>query len=294
MELPYGKKLLPHANKTFPYVKTGLPYVKKTFLCVNKTFPCGNKTGPGLFLPIIVALAPGSLSFIPIRDGDFDEFQKNFVTQLGSNYVLPDGTAPILRVYLNIPDEDWNALLSKQTRWNSAFARGGKEAARTSAQTIAKQTVRRDYQKFIRDFAGEHIRKNKKASEDIKRALKLTVPDTVPSPVHSTDAPYVDMKNTTGGFIRIRARRTNDATRASMLRDYQLEMRYAILLSSDPPPANAEADILKIELSTKALFTFDAKQSNRTKILYAFFRYRHLHNPQFTGPWSNRVEIVIA
>jgi len=118
--------------------------------------------------------------------------------------------------------------------------------------------------------------------------------DTEPTPIHSTEAPYMDMKNKTGGQIRIRARVTEDATRASMLPDYELEMKYIILPADAVPPTSPTAAGMLTELSTKALFVFDADMANQTKILYAYFRFRHLHTKQFNGPWANRMQIVIA
>lgn len=239
---------------------------------------------------ILLAVAPGKKDYIPHPDGDFDEFQKNFVSTLANPFRLNDGTAPILRVYLGVSDEDWNALLNQQTLWNSDFARGGKETNRRSSDITAKQETRKAYEKLLRKFTGEYVFKKKKAISEIKKALKLTVPDAEPSPVHSTLAPIVGLTNKGGSIIEFRCRHTTDATRSSMLRDYQLEVRYRV----GTAPSSFDDDGLKTFISSRARFQIVTGGASIGKIFYCYVHWKHLHFPQFDGPWSNVEQIAVS
>ena len=252
------------------------------------------KTFGGVILNIILlALSNLRRNFLPPPDGDFDEWQKNFIKRLSTAYSIGGGL-PILREYLGIPDADWFPLLVKQDQWNTDFGKGGKEVDRTSGDATTKVKTRKEYEKMIREVVSGFIRGNKKATVGIKRALKLTVPDTEPSPVHSTDAPYVDLKNKGGAQIIVRARKTNDGTRCSMLKDYQIEIRWWALDKDAPAPATPNSAGKEVDVFTKALFTIDANTDNLGKKFYCYMRWKHLHNPAFNGPWGNRMEIFIA
>jgi hypothetical protein len=171
-----------------------------------------------------------------------------------------------------------------------------KAESRTSAIGKKVKKLIKDFTAFSRDPLNE-ISGNVNSTIDDLLVLHIKAKelrDAEPSPIHSTDAPFADMKNKTGAQIRIRARRTEDATRASMLPDYQLEMKYIILPAGATPPSGPNAAGMLSELSSKAIFVFDADMENQTKILYAYFRFRHLHSKQYNGPWTNRMQIVIA
>lgn len=171
-----------------------------------------------------------------------------------------------------------------------------KSESRTTAITKKVQKLIKDFTLFSRDPLNMISGLDETTIDDLLvfhiKAKDLR--DTEPSPIHSTEAPYMDMKNKTGAQLRIRARKTEDATRASMLPDYELEMRYIILPASAVPPSSPGTEGMLVELSSKAVFVFDADMANQTKILYAFFRFRHLHTKAFNGPWTNRMQIVIA
>ena len=158
----------------------------------------------------------------------------------------------------------------------------------------AKQKTRKEYEKLLRSVTAEYIHSNRKASDEIKRALKLTVPDTEPTPVHGTDAPVVALKNAGGSEITFRCRRDEDQTRASMIKGYLLEVRSWALDKTESAPNDPDVTGYKEDLSSKAHFKIKLGMSNLGKTFYCFVRWRSKTNSAFDSPWTNRLQIVIA
>lgn len=258
-----------------------------------------NKGEKTIFLPIV--LLKLVLDYIPRSDGDFDEWQKNYVRHLGVPWPPPDGTplppsaavpVPIpLFAYLGIPLERFSELLQMQQLWNTDFARGGQKTDRRSSEAKAKQKTRRDYVALIRSISQEYILHNRKSTDEIKRALKLTVPDTEPTPVHGTDAPVAALKNAGGSVIDFHCKRNEDQTRPSVIRGYIIEMRYFI---GPPSPTDPDMSGVKTEISAKAHFKFTAGMTNLGKTFYCYLRWRSKTDSKFNSPWTNLLQIVIA
>lgn len=273
---------------------------KKGFLGTKEAFP----ESENLFL-LIILLAQLDVDYIPGPDGEFDEWQKNFVKHLSSQWPPAEASpspspsaAPseLLYQFLGIPEERYDELTEMQKKWDKDYARGGKETDRRSSEAKAKQQTRKDYEALLRSVAGEYIHKNRKASVEIKRALKLTVPDTELSPAHGshlvTGAPTVALKNMGGGKIDVHFRRSTDQTRPSMPKGYQAELRYVIEI---PLPEDPEEILSKTTVtSSRARFQVDAGMTNKKKTLRSYARWKHKINSAFNSPWTTVMEIDIA
>ena len=277
-----SKKTLARSKKTLAESEIILDNVRKTLDGTKQLF-----SGPIL----LFALSPTNQDYIPGSDGDFDEWQKNFVSKLAGTWEVGGGT-PVLRVYLGIPDADWFPLLATQGIWTEKFAKGGKEANRTGSDTTAKQVIRKVYEKALREFIAGFIRGNKKATADIKRAMKLTVPDTEPSPLHSTDAPVVALKGLGGGMVDVHCRRANDQTRNSMIINYRIEIRY--VMGTELPPNPDDISSATTVTSSKSHFKIDTGIINAGKKMKAYARWIHEHDEDFDSPWGETMTIVIA
>ena len=294
--LPQMGVNLSHIGTNLPQMGVNLPQIEN------------NKAGKTIFLPII--LLKLLQDYIPHTDGDFDEWQKNYVKQLSAPFPPfpfplpsaasggsgPDASAAAipsspLYAYLGIPAERYNELLQTQQLWNVDFARGGQKTDRRMSEVKAKQKTRRDYVKLTRSISKEYILYNRRSSDEIKRMLKLTVPDTEPSPVHGTDAPVVGLKNAGGSVIDVRCKRSEDQTRSSMLKGYVVEMRYLI---GPPQPTDPDMTGMKFEISSKAHFKITAGMLNLGKTFYCYLRWRSKTTAAFNSPWTNLLQIVIA
>jgi len=53
------------------------------------------------------------------------------------------------------------------------------------------------------------------------------------------------------------------------------------------PPASAEAEGLKAEISTRASFNLDAGSASSGKYLYIYLRWYNTKHPALAGPWSS-------
>lgn len=243
--------------------------------------------------------------FIPHPDADFDEWQDNYVTHLSSPWPPPEEGAPaaaapaqLLYKFLGIPDERYTELTDMQKLWKKDYARGGKETDRRSSEAQAKIATRKLYVKLIRSITAEYIHANRKASNEIKRALKLTVPDTEPSVVHgshlATGAPSVTMKNMGGAIIDLRYRRITDENKNSVPKGYICELSYIILDKTDPAPTDPDAIVMTSKTSTKSRFQLKAGVPNQGKKLYGWGRWKHKINDAFDSPWTDLMQITIA
>ena len=58
-------------------------------------------------------------------------------------------------------------------------------------------------------------------------------------------------------------------------------------LSEPLPPASAEAEGLKAEISTRASFNLDAGSASSGKYLYIYLRWYNTKHPALAGPWSS-------
>ena len=286
------KKCLLDTKKEHLVTKIGLLDTKKAQKNTQKYFS-------DIFLPLIV-LVQLDVDFIPGPDGDFDEWQKNYVKRLSLPWPPADEGAPALAAavpvmplsaYLGIPAERFTELIAEQLLWNKDYARGGKESDRKSSYTKAKQKTRRDYVNLLRSVTAEYIHRNRKATDEIKRALKVNVPDTEPTPIHGTDAPVVGLKNAGGSVIDIRCKRSEDQTRVSMLKGYQIEVRYVV---GPPSPTDPDMSGMKTEISGKAHFKITAGMLNLGKTFYCYLRWRSKTTAAFNSPWTNLLQIIIA
>lgn len=246
--------------------------------------------------------------FIPQPDGSFDEWQKNYVKQLSSPWppreegaptpVPAPGAAPVRLLYgfLGIPADKYGKLIEKQADWTKDYARGGKEADRRSSDTVEKQESRNEYEEMLRSITAEYIRSSTKENINrIKRALKLTVPDTEPSLSHgshlATGAPKVSLENMGGSVIDIRCERITDADKGSVPENHGVELRW---IPADIAPLTPDDAGMKTEVYSKARNQITTGMQNLKKTFYCWLRWKHKTNAAFNSPWSDLKQITIS
>ena len=108
--------------------------------------------------------------YIPNSDGDFDDFQRQFITFVAPN-VGGGGT-------WNIPQPPFNALLPLQTTWDAKWAIAQDEDSRTRADVQGKDDAREAYEAALRAFVREWITPNNNITDQQRRDMNITVPDT--------------------------------------------------------------------------------------------------------------------
>jgi hypothetical protein len=246
---------------------------------------------------LLLALAPTQTDFIPHPDGDFDEWQKNIISHLSNPWDLGGGLTPILREYLGISNPDWTALLNEQTKWNTNYAKGGKEVDRKGSDIIKKTETRIEFEKMIRQIVGQYIRKNPLATTDIKRALKLTVPDVTPTRVHPPfeTAPFTEATPLGGAKIKFRNRTSKAEKRGRMIEAGALLEGIYIIQDTDKPAPKKHSNLNGgTLLSKKALFTESFDTEHEGRILYFALRWIDPVNKERNGPYTRIMSVVIA
>lgn len=77
---------------------------------------------------------------------------------------------------------------------------------------------------------------------------------------------------------------TPDSKRASILKGADsVQYTYCV---GDTPPVSAEADGLKLGITSKASFTFSTGAINSGQTLHVYFRWYNIKRPENAGPWS--------
>jgi hypothetical protein len=240
---------------------------------------------------IVLALSPTNHSYIPRPDGDFDEWQKNLVDHLGKTWPV-DGSSPILREYLGIPNGRWNALLTEQGKWNADFARGGKEADRKKSDTTAKIKRRETYERMLREIIAEFIRFNSKTTDEMKRALGLTVPDDEPSPVPApTSHPVVitiDFSEPAVHRIRFKDEFTKGGARPDSAA--YCEIVYIVRDGENPPDSVDDCTLRLSARRSPAVVHFS--NADTGKRAFYFLRWMSKHGE--AGPWSPMAHALIS
>ena len=61
-----------------------------------------------------------------------------------------------------------------------------------------------------------------------------------------------------------------------------VQYRYCV---GSEPPASAEADSLKTDISTRSILTLDLGATASEKRLYIYLRWYNTHYPRLAGPW---------
>jgi hypothetical protein len=110
--------------------------------------------------------------YIPRPDGDFDIWQDQFMTGVTPNIVT-----------WKIDPANFATLAPLQAAWKSAWLIGKDKGTRSSAQVIAKDEARQHYETALRVFVKQWIRGNTLVTDDQRRNIGVTVPDSERTPV---------------------------------------------------------------------------------------------------------------
>jgi len=221
--------------------------------------------------------------FIPSGDADFDEWQQNLVTHVnagGAAWAIP---APRVA-----------ALIARQTQWATDYAAGGKHVDRTDSQQLKKTQTRDVYEKEVRDFVGEFIRKNSLVTDDERRAMKVTVADTEPTDRPQIETPvFLALLPKAGARFTVECRVEHDSSRPSRHKDADgVELAY-IVAPKDELPANPNVTT-ESKLSGKARVRLELSIEDAGKSLHVFARWVNTTDDSKNGPWSGLASKVIS
>ena len=234
--------------------------------------------------------------FIPDTDDDFFNFQDNLRERLRTHEDedgVPSPGEAENRVKWGIADEPMDDLDAKGVFYEKKYHKAQNKTNRTSGDVTAHRQAREGYEKFIREFVGEFLRKNKKVSDPQRKLMALTVPDTEPSPHPQIVDPTIGLVPISGGDLKVRVRRSSDETLPSKpLPHILVQVQFALVSLNDPAPPFAQC-ILQHQ-SSKAQFIMRHGIDNVGKRFYAYFRWYDPIHPEDSGPWTQVHTTVLS
>jgi hypothetical protein len=179
---------------------------------------------------------------------------------------------------------------------------------RTKAITTHKNNIRKNFTAFASPILNRLQPQATILTELDRTTLNLPVHDTTPSPKGAiTGVPVNDIIALGGGTMRIKARTSEDASRASRhpLAD-AIEVRYSVRTiasgNAEPEPGNTGSntppetpeECPNTFSSTKANFKLVLGTSASGKKVYGFTRWINQKNPANNGEWGAMFQAVVV
>lgn len=233
---------------------------------------------------------PANDSYIPVDDGEFDDFQ----TILYSFIILhTPGTA----FPWGYPQARVDTLTTMKTRWDAAWLIAKNKNTRNKGDVKEKDDAREPYEKEIRAFVKEFLKNNSLITNEVKVEMGVPVDAASAERPAITNAPFTDLKTGDGCTIKFTNRVVNDGGRGSMHPDADVvEMKWVLHSITVPPtpPPNGPEQCPNTELSTKAMFTSAFGIPNAGKRLYCYSRWRNNSEVQKSGPFGQIQTIVLS
>ena len=222
-------------------------------------------------------------NFIPRPDGDFDDWQKNFVTISTSNATT-----------WGVPTTEITALTTNQIQWIASYAVGGKgqKTLRTSQQTKAKTVARKTYEKNLRIFIRRWISVNPAVSDAQRVALRVTIANNVRSTINKPIfTPNVEITPTKGNTLVFHFKQEADGSgkshRGKPVNTHGMKIYYKI--EGTAPLSLDECN--KVVTATKSPYRLAFAPNFGGKIFYCFCCW--VNNKEEEGTFTPLLTTVI-
>jgi len=216
----------------------------------------------------------GGINYIPVKDSDFDIWQKNIVAQVTANQVAWGIPAAIV-ASINAP----------KTLWETKYAPTTNPQTCTSAQTQAKNDARKAYESFLRKLVDGALLYNPMVSDEQRREMRLHVHDKKPSPAPvPTSWPLMVLLSGKGNQVNIVFKQEPDESGTSRRAKPEHVARFEVCYKiGDPAPVDA-TDCPNKESATRSPLILTFKGADLGKKLYVYGRWINTRNQP--GPWT--------
>lgn len=187
--------------------------------------------------------------------------------------------------------DGWKALHDK---WVATYLLCKNPLTRTSTVLADKNEIRAEFTRFTKDILQymKHRPGITAGERKIFRVWKDKKTKTRRSSI--TTAPQSVLKNMEGSWIKLRARVLASEGRPHIHRMADaLEIKYSILPFGTTPPY-LPSQCTNSHISKRAITTLKIDTKHRSKVLYAFCRWVNLCQQTKSGPWSDRMEAIVA
>ncbi len=240
------------------------------------------------------------MGYIPEPYNEFDAWQKQFVKGLledpatGDPTVFPPigGADPANWVNWEITEADTAVVVDGQATYQPFYDEWSDEDARNATISENHKREQAIYEKLIREYVGENLRKNSNLDTGDLTELGLTVPDTErTAKPQLEDRPLVAAEMKGGALLKMQFEIAEDSTRPSMHPDaHALELKYQIG-GTEPASAN---DTTESVTFTKARHQIQLGVENAGQFFYGFARWINTSDNSKSGPYSVIIKIIIS
>jgi len=220
--------------------------------------------------------------YLPSADSDFDIFQRQFIT-----FVQPNiGPAGIW----DIPGTAFDPLLILQTTWDTKWAVAQDKESRTSADVEGKDNARVAYETALRAFVKEWITPNNKITNQERKDMNVTVPDTqrtrVPVPANAPGVSVKELKHLQHILRIIDPTEPGSRAKPEGVRSAQV---YIYFGDNDPGDNNLYTFYGN---ANRFKFAVDFVAADRGKLVWYIARWENTRGE--IGPWSNPTSATVA
>lgn len=220
--------------------------------------------------------------YIPSGDPEFDIFQRQFITFVQPN-IDPGGS-------WGIPGSAFDPLLPLQTTWNAKWAVAQDKDSRTSADVEGKDNARAAYETALRAFVKEWITPNQNITNQQRKDMNVTVPDTertrVPVPANAPGVTVKELKHLQHILRIIDPTQPNSKAKPDGVRSAQVWTFFG----DNEPGDNSLYTFYGSANRFNFTVTFDAAE--RGKLVWYIARWENTRGE--VGPWSNPFSATVA
>ncbi|MDR2361317.1 MAG: hypothetical protein LBD91_01145 [Prevotellaceae bacterium] len=215
-------------------------------------------------------------NFIPGSDALFDIWQSNLITKM---------TASATR--FNIPAAVVTDIVTKQVRWNTAYAAAKDPATRTKITVKEKQQARDDYEDSLRALTRSYLTYNPAVTDSDRENLELPIHKTThtPAPV-ATEPPWLKPNTSLLRHVSFDYG-GSELSKTKPTGQHGLELIWEIAKERPPHVRNLTHSVF--DTHTPLVIEFD--EEDRGNTLWYTARWENTRGEK--GPWGEIVSVII-
>ncbi len=216
--------------------------------------------------------------YIPQNDADMNVWQGNLV-----EIITPNLTA------WGISTDDFAVVKSKQTTWETAYAKASNKQNRTAADVLTKDEAGADYKKSIRSFVAQWLSNNTKVTDADRTRMGLTVKTST-----RTAAPVPTTSPVGAIDFSVRLQHTihfsDEASPRSKAKPAGVHgCEIYMKVDGEAPKDASELTYVATDTATPYVVKFDGTKAG--KMVYYWLRWVNTRGE--CGPWSITVNAMV-
>ena len=195
-------------------------------------------------------------------------------------------------VRLGITDAEMNQWRNYHDQWNALYPLyTQKKQTRTTSIKDQLRIVQKNFSRFVHESSlfERIISSVNRTLNDLEefhiKAFPLKDANPTQSHVQVITAPVFALVPIGSGDMNGEVRAFDDSTRASKLKGFEVEVRYAFLPQDEPRHLQI-ADLNNSQIFSKAKFILHCGTDKQGKLIFAAARWINITDPGRNSPWS--------